>query len=116
MSHELTGEGLLLRIFIGESDHWEGKPLHEALMLRAREVGLAGCTIIRGPGRVRRRVANPHHAHPPPLGRPPMVIEIVDTPEKVRGFLPEVERMVGDGLATVEPVEVHFYRAKRRSQ
>lgn len=45
-----------------------------------------------------------------------MVIEIVDTPEKVRGFLPEVERMVGDGLATVEPVEVHFYRAKRRSQ
>jgi PII-like signaling protein len=114
--HELTGEGLLLRIFIGESDQWEGKPLHEAVMLRAREAGLAGCTVVRahaGYGAESRI----HTAKILRLSLDlPMVLEIVDTPEKVRAFLPEIEAMVGDGLATLEPVEVHLYRGKKRGR
>jgi hypothetical protein len=110
---ELVGEGLLLRIFIGESDHWEGKPLYEALMLLARERGLAGCTVVRGLA----GFGAESRIHTAKLLRLsldlPIVVEIVDLPEKVRAFLPEVEHMVSDGLATLEPVEVHFYRHKR---
>jgi hypothetical protein len=109
----LDGEGLLLRVFVGESDHWHGRPLHEAIMLLARERGLAGCTVTRalaGYG-AKSRI---HTAKVLRLSLDlPMVVEIVDTPEKVRAFLPEVEAMVEDGLATLEPVEVHFYRHKR---
>lgn len=109
----LDGEGLLLRIFIGESDHWHGKPLYEAILLLAREHGLAGCTVSRalaGFGAASR-------IHTTKIERLsmdlPIVIEIVDTPEQVRAFLPSVEEMVADGLATLEPVEVHFYRHRR---
>jgi PII-like signaling protein len=109
----LDGEGLLLRLFIGESDHWHGKPLYEAILLLARERGLAGCTVSRalaGFGAASR-------IHTTKIERLsmdlPIVIEIVDTPEKVRAFLPSVEEMVADGLATLEPVEVHFYRHHR---
>lgn len=109
----LNGEGLLLRVFIGESDHWHGKPLYEALMLLARQRGLAGCTVTRalaGFGAASRI----HTAKIERLSMDlPIVVEIVDTPEKVRGFLPEVEGMVSEGLATLEPIEVHFYRHKR---
>lgn len=109
----LNGEGLLLRVFIGESDHWHGKPLYEAIMLLARERGLAGCTVTRalaGFGAASRI----HTAKIERLSMDlPIVVEIVDTPEKVRGFLPEVEGMVSEGLATLEPIEVHFYRHKR---
>lgn len=111
--HGLEGEGLLLRVFIGESDHWEGKPLHEAIMLRARELGLAGCTVLRGMA----GFGAASRIHTTKLLRLsmdlPIVVEVVDAPEKVRAFLPEVERMVSDGLATLEPIEVHFYRHKR---
>jgi hypothetical protein len=109
----LEGEGLLLRIFIGESDHWHGKPLHQAILLLARERGLAGCTVSRalaGFGAASRI----HTTRIERLSMDlPIVIEIVDTPEKVRAFLPELEEMVQDGLATLEPVEVHFYRHQR---
>ncbi|MBE0608561.1 MAG: DUF190 domain-containing protein [Dehalococcoidia bacterium] len=109
----LNGEGLLLRLFIGESDHWHGKPLYEAILLLARERGLAGCTVFRalaGFGAASRI----HTAKIERLSMDlPIVIEIVDTPEKVRAFLPSVEEMVADGLATLEPVEVHFYRHRR---
>ena len=109
--HEgLSGEGLLLRVFIGESDRWHGKPLYEAIMLLAKERGLAGCTVVRalaGFGAASRI----HTAKIERLSLDlPLVVEIVDTPEKVRAFLPEVESMVSGGLATLEPVEVHFYR------
>jgi uncharacterized protein len=110
---ELSGEGLLLRVFIGESDHADGKPLYEAIMLRARERGLAGCTVTRalaGFGAASRI----HTTKVLRLSMDlPIVLEIVDTAEKVRAFLPEVEAMVGDGLATLEPIEVHFYRHAR---
>jgi hypothetical protein len=109
----LDGEGLLLRVFVGESDHWHGRPLHEAIMLLARERGLAGCTVTRGLAGYGAK-SRIHTAKVLRLSLDlPMVVEIVDTPEKVRAFLPEVEAMVEDGLATLEPVEVHFYRHKR---
>jgi PII-like signaling protein len=106
----LSGEGLLLRLFIGESDHWRGRPLYEAVMLLAKERGLAGCTVVRalaGFGASSR-------IHTMKIERLsmdlPIVVEIVDSAEKVREFLPEVEAMVDGGLATLEPIEVHFYR------
>ena len=109
----LNGEGLLLRLFIGESDRWHGKPLYEAILLFARESGLAGCTVSRalaGFGAASR-------IHTTKIERLsmdlPIVIEIVDTPDKVRAFLPHLEEMVEDGLATLEPVEIHFYRHRR---
>jgi PII-like signaling protein len=112
---ELTGEGLLLRVFIGEDDRWQGKALYEAILLRSRELGLAGCTVMRalaGFGAASRI----HTAKIERLSMDlPIIIEIVDREEKIRAFLPEVEAMVGDGLATLEPVEVHFYRHKGAS-
>jgi PII-like signaling protein len=106
----LAGEGLLLRLFIGESDRWHGRPLYEAVMLLAKERGLAGCTVMRalaGFGASSR-------IHTMKIERLsmdlPIVVEIVDRPEKLRAFLPEVEAMVNGGLATLEPIEVHFYR------
>lgn len=108
-----SGEGLLLRVFIGESDRWHGRPLYEAVMLLAKERGLAGCTVIRalaGFGAASRI----HTAKIERLSLDlPIVVEIVDAPDRIRAFLPEVETMVEDGLATLEPVEVHFYRHKR---
>lgn len=113
MPHELAGEGLLLRVFIGESDRFEHKPLYEAIMLKARAEGLAGCTVTRalaGYGAASRI----HTAHIERLSMDlPIVVEIVDTADKVRAFLPHVEEMVAGGLATLEPIEVHFYRDGR---
>lgn len=110
---QLDGEGLLLRIFIGESDHFEHKPLYEAIMLKARERGLAGCTVTRalaGYGAASRI----HTAHITRLSMDlPIVVEIVDTEEKVRAFVPEVEAIVSGGLITVQPVEIHVYRHER---
>jgi PII-like signaling protein len=109
---ELTGEGLLLRIFIGEDDRWHGKSLYEAILLLAKERGLAGCTVMRalaGFGAASRI----HTARIERLSMDlPIIIEIVDAEDKIRAFLPEIETMVEDGLATLEPVEVHFYRHK----
>ncbi len=109
----LDGDGLLLRLFIGERDQWHGKPLHQAILLLARERGLAGCTVSRalaGFGASSR-------IHTTKIERLsmdlPIVIEIVDAPEKVRAFLPALEEMVDNGLATLEPVEIHFYRHRR---
>lgn len=118
MAEELSldGDGLLLRVFIGESDHWHGKPLYEAIMLLARERGLAGCTVVRalaGFGASSR-------IHTMKIERLsmdlPIVVEIVDQPAKLRSLLPEIEEMVTGGLATLEPVEVHFYRHNARNE
>lgn len=109
----LEGEGLLLRVFIGESDRWHGKPLHEAIMLLARERGLAGCTVIRGLAGY-GAASRIHTAKVLRLSLDlPIVVEIVDEPAKVRALLPEIEAMVSDGLATLERAEVHFYRHRR---
>lgn len=108
---KLEGEGKLLRIFIGESDIWEGKPLYQQIVLRARETGLAGATVLRGIEGFGAH-SRLHTARILRLSEDlPLVIEIVDTAEKVDGFLGQVDHMLQEGLVTVERVEVRKYRA-----
>lgn len=104
-------EAVLLRIFIGESDRWEHRPLYEAIVLKAREAHLAGATVLRGPmgfGKSSRL----HTAKILRLSMDlPLVIEIVDSEERINAFLPELDRMMGGGLLTIERVKVLDYRA-----
>ncbi|HWA25674.1 MAG TPA: DUF190 domain-containing protein [Lacunisphaera sp.] len=107
----LPTESVLLRIFIGESDRHEGQPLHEAIVLKARALHLAGATVIRGSmgfGRSSRL----HTAKILRLSVDlPLIIEIVDSDEKIRAFLPVLDAMMGGGLVTLENVQVIHYRS-----
>jgi PII-like signaling protein len=109
------GEGQLLRIFIGESDTWHGKPLYEAIVMRAREEGLAGTTVVRG----LEGYGASSHVHTTRLlelsSDLPIVIEIVDRQDRIEAFLPALDEMVTEGLVTSEPVHVLVYRARERS-
>ena len=108
---KLEGTGTLLRIFVGESDTWHGKPLYQAIVERAREAGLAGATVIRGIEGFGAR-SRIHTARILRLSEDlPIVVEIVDTAEKVEAFLPAVDEMVTEGMLTTEKVEVVAYRA-----
>jgi hypothetical protein len=107
---KLEGRGKLLRIFIGESDTWHGKPLYQAIVQRVREEGLAGATVLRGiegfgaSSRI-------HTARILRLSEDlPLVIEIVDTDQRIDAILPVLDEMLGEGLVTVETVEVITYR------
>jgi len=106
----LPREGHLLRIFIGESDRYEHQPLYEWLVRKAREHGLAGATVLRGVegfGAASRL----HTARILRLSADlPIVVEIVDTIDKIESFLPVVDAAVTEGLATVEKVDIRFYR------
>ena len=108
---EIPHEAVLLRIFIGESDRWEHRPLYEAIVLKAREMHLAGATVLRGPmgfGKSSRL----HTAKILRLSMDlPLVIEIVDSEEKINSFLPALNEMIGGGLVTLEKVKVIEYRA-----
>ena len=108
---QIPTEAVLLRIFLGESDRWEHKPLYEAIVLKARELHLAGATVLRGPmgfGKSSRL----HTAKILRLSMDlPIVIEIVDSEEKIREFLPTLDPMLGGGLVTLEKVEIIDYRA-----
>jgi PII-like signaling protein len=109
---KLEGEGTLLRIFIGELDKWHHQPLYEAIVLRARELGLAGATVLRGPMGFGAK-SRLHTAKILRLSEDlPVIIEIVDKEEKINAFLQELDKMVGDGLVTLEKVRVITYRAK----
>jgi PII-like signaling protein len=107
----LPHEAVLLRIFIGESDRWQHQPLYEALVLKAREMHLAGATVLRGPmgfGKSSRL----HTAKILRLSMDlPLVIEIVDAEEKINAFLPLLDEMMKGGLITLEKVRVIDYRA-----
>lgn len=107
---ELPPESVLLRIFIGESDRHAGKPLHEAIVLKAREQHLAGATVLRGA----MGFGKSSRLHTSKILRLsadlPLVIEIVDEKEKIEAFLPTLEPMMGGGLVTLEPVRVMHYR------
>lgn len=108
---QISKRGCLLRIFIGESDKWQGRPLYEALVLKAREQHLAGATVLRGPMGFGAH-SRLHTAKVLRLSEDlPMVIEIVDEREKIESFLPHVDEMVKEGLATIEEVDVIWYRA-----
>jgi PII-like signaling protein len=107
----LPRDGHLLRIFIGESDRYEGVPLYEWLVRRARQRGLAGATVLRGLAGFGAH-SRLHTAKILRLSTDlPIVVEIVDAIDKIEAFLPEVDAAVGEGLATVERVEVRFYRS-----
>jgi hypothetical protein len=109
----LPKDGKLLRIFIGENDRYEHQPLYEWIVRKARESGLAGATVLRGLEGFGAH-SRLHTAKILRLSSDlPLVIEIVDTEEKIESFLPLIDDAVGEGLATVERVEVRFYRPGR---
>ncbi len=102
-------DALLLRIFIGEDDRSDGQPLYKAIVLKAREMHLAGATVLRGPMGFGRS-SQLHTAKILRLSMDlPMVIEIVDSEERINAFLPALEAMMGSGLVTLEKVKVLRY-------
>ena len=109
---KIEGQGKLLRIFVGESDRWHGKPLYQAIVERVRQEGLAGATVLRG---IEGFGADSrlHTARLLRLSEDlPVVIEIVDSVEQIDRILPVLDEMVGEGMVTVERVEVIAYRGK----
>ncbi len=104
-------EGYLLRIFIGESDRSGHKPLYETLVLKAREAGLAGATVLRGVMGFGKH-SMVHTAKILRLSEDlPMIVEVVDSLEKIEAFLPLLDELITDGLVTLEKVKVIHYRA-----
>jgi PII-like signaling protein len=107
---KISEDGQLLRIFIGESDSWHGKPLYEAIILKAREMGIAGATVLRGVmgfGAASRI----HTAKILRLSEDlPIVIEIVDSADNIDSLLPLIDGMVEEGMITLETVRVIKYR------
>ena len=104
------GPGAALRVYIDESDHWEGKPLFEALVEAARKAGMRGATVLRG---IEGYGADAH-IHTSRILRLseslPVVVEIVDSVERVEEFLATIDAMVEEGVVTVTPVRVVAYR------
>jgi uncharacterized protein len=107
---QLPEEAVLLRIFIGESDRYKHRPLYEAIVIKARELHLAGATVLRGP----MGFGKSSHLHTAKILRLsmdlPIVIEIVDSEEKVNAFLPVLDEMMGGGLVTLEKAKVIRYQ------
>src|SRR5664280_278831 len=102
---QIPQDAALLRIFIGEKDRWEHKPLYEAIVLKAREMHLAGATVLRGP----MGFGKSSRLHTTKILRLsmdlPLLIEIVDAEEKIQGFLPVLDEMMQGGLLTLEKVK-----------
>jgi PII-like signaling protein len=111
----LPEQGYLLRIFIGESDRHSGKPLYEWIVLKAREHGLAGATVLRG------MMGYGAHSrlHTFKIERLsldlPIVVEIVDTRDKLQAFLDLIDDDITEGLATLEKAEVRLYRSRKNA-
>jgi len=103
-------EAFLLRVFIGESDRADGKPLYEVIVEEARKRGIAGATVLRG----RLGFGANSRIHTSKVLRLsedlPVVIEIVDAEDKIEAFLSELDKMIGEGLVTLEKVRVIAYR------
>jgi PII-like signaling protein len=106
---QIPKDAMLLRIFIGEDDKHESRPLYEAIVLKARDMHLAGATVVRGP----MGFGHSSHLHTTKILRLsqdlPLVIEIVDAKEKIDAFLPVLDRMMSSGLVTLEKVQVLQY-------
>lgn len=106
---QVPKDAVLLRIFLGESDRFEHRPLYEAIVLKARESGLAGATVVRGP----MGFGHSSHLHTAKILRLsedlPLVIEMVDSEDKIGAFLPVLDAMMGSGLVTIENVKVLRY-------
>ena len=112
---QIPTDAVQLRIYLGESDRWEHRPLYEAIVLAAREQHLAGATVLRGPmgfGKASRL----HTAKILRLSMDlPLIIEIVDSEENINAFLPELDQMISGGLVTLEKVKVLHYRGEARA-
>ena len=108
---KIEGEALLARIYIGESDTWHGKPLYQAIVERVRQEGLAGATVLRGI----EGFGADSRLHTSRILRLsedlPVVIEIVDTPEQIDRVVPILDEMVGEGMLTLERVQIVSYRS-----
>lgn len=110
---KLSENGQLLRVFLGESDEWQGEPLYRAIVLKARELGLAGATVLRGPMGYGAN-SRLHTTKLLELSTDlPIVIEIVDTADKIQSLLPFLDETVTEGLITLEDVRVLRYRSNR---
>ena len=107
----LPEEGYLLRIFIGESDRHDGKLLYEWIVLKAREAGLAGATVMRG----MMGFGAHSRLHTFKIERLsqdlPIIVEIVDTRDKLESFLALIDKEIEEGMATLEEIKIHFYRS-----
>jgi len=105
----LQEEAVLLRVFIGEDDRFDGKPLYEAIVLAARAQGLAGATVLRGP----MGFGHSSHLHTAKILRLsedlPVVVEIIDSEDNIKAFLPELDAMMAGGLVSLEEVRVLRY-------
>ena len=110
----LPEDAVLLRVFIGESDRYQHRPLYEAIVLKARQLDLAGATVLRGP----MGFGKSSHLHTAKILRLsmdlPIVIEIVDSEDKVNAFLPVLDEMMGGGLVTLERAKVIRYQDERK--
>lgn len=110
---QLSKDAVLLRIFFGEADRHQGRPLYEAIVKKARELHLAGATVLRGP----MGFGHSSRLHTAKILRLsedlPLVIEIVDAEEKIDAFLPILDQMMGSGLVTLEKVKVLQYGKSR---
>jgi PII-like signaling protein len=108
---QVPRDAVLLRIFLGEADKCDGKPAYEAIVMKARELHLAGATVLRGP----MGFGHSSRLHTAKILRLsedlPLVIEIVDSEEKIGAFLPVLDAMMGSGLVTLEKVQVLRYGA-----
>lgn len=112
----LPKEGYLLRIFIGESDKYGGVPLYEWIVRKGRENGLAGATVLRGLAGFGAH-SRVHTAKILRLSTDlPIVVEIVDTLERIESFLPIIDAAIPEGLATLERVQIRFYRSGNESE
>jgi PII-like signaling protein len=113
---KLEGQGLLVRIYIGESDRWQGRPLYQGIVQLLRERGVAGATVLRGIEGFGAKA----HLHTTRILRLsedlPVLIEVVDQEDRLRAILPELDAMVADGLITLERVEVIAYRGGRSEE
>ena len=110
MTHRFKGERTLMRVFIGESDKYRGRPLYQALLERFRERGLAGATVLRGVA----GFGASSTVHTEKVLRLsldlPLIIEVVETDEALKGILPDLDEMIGGGLITLERAKVILYR------
>jgi len=112
---DLPGQGVLLRIFIGEADHHAGKPLYEWIVLHAREKGLAGATVLRGLLGFGANTRQIHSFKIESLSEDlPVVVEIIDSAENIESFLDSITPFISAGLITQEKVAVKFYNPARK--
>ncbi len=118
MEHErFEGERTLMRIHIGESDKWKGRPLYQALIELFRKEGFYGTTVLRGVGGYGSSSRGQSAYHTSKILRLsqdlPLVVEVVEYPERIERILPLVDQMVGGGLITLEKVRVILYRSRK---